>query len=437
MFAVIASFGIAGAQSASAPAIPLAGANAVFAKAHALCEADNGRLWGISLCGPLMLADPQTHQAVANTPVAGAIKDDGLYRLTLPANFPISDAPAQYGGMRWAMVRWPLAADADEQAVTLMHESFHRIQPGLGFNGDADVSIAGVPSLDTEAGRIWLRGELSALRIALTATGDGRTAALRNAIAMRAYRHSLFPAAAQPEANLDVLEGLAESTGIDIGLPADQRIAYAIHDIALIEGTPSYVRAIPYGTGPAYSMLLDAVSPNWRRKVTPSTDIAEMAATAYGIGVSIPAASQAQAIISQYGGATIEREEAARAAEKVALNRTYRSEFVTGTTLRLPMTHFNITFNPSDVEQFENLGSVYHNLTVNAPWGSISVSNGDALISPNFKVLTVAAPPALTGRALAGKHWVLRLSPDAKIVPDAGKPGSYLVTLPSAPAPKG
>ncbi|HEY2476746.1 MAG TPA: hypothetical protein VGI19_18340 [Candidatus Cybelea sp.] len=435
--AAIASFGIAGAQNASTPAIPLSGANAVFAKAHALCEADNGRLWGISLCGPLMLADPQTHQAVANTPVAGATKDDGLYRLTLPANFPISDAPAQYGGMRWAMVRWPLATDADEQAVTLMHESFHRIQPRLGFNGDADVSISGVPSLDSEAGRIWLRGELSALRIALTSMGAGRTAALNDALAMRAYRHNMFPAAAQPEANLDVLEGLAESTGIDIGLPADQRVAYAVHDIALVDGMPSYVRAIPYGTGPAYSMLLDAVSSDWRRKVTPSSDLAEMAAAAYGIKLSTPTASQAQAIISQYGGAAIEREEAARAAEKLALNRTYRSEFVTGTTLRLPMTHFNITFNPSDVEQFENLGSVYHNLTVNAPWGSITVSSGDALISPDFKLLTVAAPPTLAGPTLEGKHWVLRLSPDAKIVPDAGKPGSYLVTPPSARAQKG
>jgi hypothetical protein len=377
-----------------------------------------------------MLADPQTRQAVTNTPVAGATRDDGVYRLTLPASFPISDAPAQYGGMRWAMLRWPPAADADEQAVALMHESFHRIQPRLGFNGDGDISIAGVPSLDTQAGRIWLRGELAALRIALTSTGSARSAALDDALAMRAYRHSLFPGAAEAERNLDVLEGLAESTGIDVGLPPAQRISYAIHDIDFVERTNSYVRAMPYATGPSYSLLLDAVSSDWRRSVTPTSDIAEMAAAAYHIPVSTPTASQGQAIIARYGGATIEREEAARAAEKAALNRTYRSEFVAGATLRLPMTHFNITFNPSDVEQFEDLGSVYHNLTVNAPWGSITVSGGDALISSNFKVLTVAAPPSEAGTTLKGKRWILRLSPGARVVPEPNRPGSYVVTPP-------
>ena len=120
----------------------------------------------------------------------------------------------------------------------------------------------------------------------------------------------------------------------------------------------------------------------------------------------------------------------ARAAKKAALSRSYRAEFVTGATLRLPMTHFNITFNPSEVEQFENLGSVYHHLSINAAWGSITVSAGDALISPDFKTLTVAAPSSVAGTTLQGKHWVLRLSPGAKIVANADKPGSYVVTLP-------
>lgn len=421
-FALLALFVVA--------SIPLQSANAIFARVDALCKADGGRLWGASLCGPLLLADPLTHQAVANVPVKGATRDDGLYRITLPENFPIADAPTEYGGVRWAMVRYPLSGDADQQAVTLMHESFHRVQPRLGFNGDADVSISGVPSLDTQAGRIWLRGELQALRAALQTTGNARTAALRDALAMRAYRHGLFPGSAQAEQNLDILEGLAESTGIDVGLPPDRRIAYAVHDIAFVEGVPSFVRAIPYGTGPAYSLLLDAASPGWRRKITPSSDIAEMAADAYGIPIVTPTANEAQAIIARYDGATIEREEAARAARRLALERTYRSEFVTGATLRLPMTHFNINFNPSDVEQFETFGSVYHQLIVNAPWGSIVVNGGDVLISPDFKVLTVAAPASLTGSTLQGNHWVLRLSPGTKLIPDPNKPGSHVVSPP-------
>jgi hypothetical protein len=417
--------------SLAAPyAIPLSGASAVFATAHALCEADGGRLWGISLCGPLLLADPQTHQAIANTPVEGATRDGAFYRFTLPPDFAIANSPTEYGGVRWAMIMWPPPENSEQRDVMLMHESFHRIQPQLGFNGDADISIAGVPSLDTEAARIWLRGELNALRVALTSTGDARKAALSDALAMRAYRHALFPRTAQDERYLDVLEGLAESTGIDVGLAPEQRISYAIYDIDFVESVPSYSRAFPYGTGPAYSLLLDAVDPSWRRRVTPSTDLAVLAASAYGISLATPTATQAEAIIARYGGATIEREEAARAVAKAALDRTYHTEFVSGPTLQLPMTHFTINFNPSEVEQFESFGSVYHKLVLVTPWGKITVSGGDALISTDFKTLTVVAPSSPVGTTLHGNSWTLQLAAGAKVVPDPKRPGSYIIVPP-------
>lgn len=51
---------LAGAEAG--PAIPTGAASRIFARAHALCSADGGDLWGVSLCGPLMLADPKTQQ---------------------------------------------------------------------------------------------------------------------------------------------------------------------------------------------------------------------------------------------------------------------------------------------------------------------------------------------------------------------------------------
>jgi len=407
--------------------IPTQAAMAVFAQARRLCRADDGRLWGISLCGPLMLGDPQTHQAVANEPVAGATREGNLYRFTLPPNFTISDAPITYDGKRWAEAMWPPFGNADTQAVTLMHESFHRIQPQLGFNGYGNIGIAEAGYLDTEAGRIWLRGELNALRTALESHGSARKTALRDALAMRAYRHALFPQAAKDEQEQDIMEGLAESTGIDVALPTDHRIAYAVFDIDFVEAAPSYVRAFPYATGPAYSELLDAVHRNWRRNVTPSTDLEKMAAQAYGIDVTSPTASEAQAIIANYDGAAIEQQEAARAARKAALDKRYVGEFITGSTLRLPMKNFSIQFNPRDIEQFKAYGSVYHTLTVTGPWGKVKVSGGDAMISKDFDQLTVAAPNSMLGKRLHGQGWSLELSPGTKVIPDPAKPGSYIV----------
>jgi hypothetical protein len=425
--------------AAAAPTIPVAAASAVFARAHALCSADGGRLWGVSLCGPLMLADPQTHVALANVPVSGGVRRGAFYRFALPADAPIANAPFEYDGIRFAQVIWPLGGSADEQAVTLMHESFHRIQPKLGFlvqpDRNATTTISGDPALDTETGRIWLRGEMRALWVALTSSAGARKKALADALEMRAYRHAILPSTAGPEHELDIIEGLAESTGIDVGLPSSHRIAYTLYDLRRVESAPSYAREFCYAIGPAYSELLDAVKPKWRHVVTMKTSIAALAARAYGIPVTIPSAPGAQAILARYGGAKIEREEAAREARRVARDARYRAQLVAGPTLHLPMMDFKIAFNPMDVDRFGRYGSVYHRLMVSAPWGRIVVSDGIALIDPKFSTLTIAAPSTLAGSTLRGTGWTLTLSAGTSIVRDRKKPGSYTVTprRPAAP----
>lgn len=61
------------AAKATSPthAIPTAQAAAAFAQARALCSADGGRLWGHSLCVPMMFVEPATREAVLNQPSKG------------------------------------------------------------------------------------------------------------------------------------------------------------------------------------------------------------------------------------------------------------------------------------------------------------------------------------------------------------------------------
>lgn len=410
------------------PAIPTAAAERVFARAHALCEADGGRLWGVSLCVPLMLVDPATRQAVANAALPGSKRDGDVFRLTLPEGTQISTAPTSYRGVSLAELIWPLFGSDETQAVSLMHESFHVVQPKLGFSGYAeDSSIAGDSFLDTQTGRIWLRGEFAALTVALATNGEARRAALRDALAMRAYRDAILPGTAEPERQQDIIEGLAEATGIDAGLLPQRRIDYALHDIAFVEAQPSYARAFAYATGPAYSELLDAVQPRWRRTVTQASDITQMAMRTYGLSVATPLAAQARAVLYRYGGAAIEAQEAELAKHKAELLAKYARELIAGPTLWLPLAHMKITFNPRDIETFAPYGSVYHTLTVTAKWGTIAVSGGDAMISKAFDVLTVPAPRDIRGRAVRGDGWILHLATGSGIVPDPRKPGSYTV----------
>ena len=413
---------------AKADVIPQGPATHIFAEAHARCAADASALWGVSLCVPLLLVDPKTRHAATNVAAPGAVRDGGLFRLTLPAGVPISDTPAEYGGLHFAEVIWPPYGSPDTQVVTLMHESFHVVQPTLGFTGYAGTgSINGVAALDTQAGRVWLRGELHALRAALRRRGAARTRALRDALALRFYREALQRDTAEPERQLEIIEGLAESTGIDAGLPATRRLSYALFDLGFVEAQPSYARSFAYATGPAYSELLDAVRPGWRRSVTPSSDLAETAMRAYGLDVVAPSPSQAHTIVSRYGGAAIESEEAARAARNAARLKQYTHELVDGPTLTVPMAGMRITFNPRDIETFEPYGSVYHTLTVTAPWGEITVHGGDAVITKDFRFLAVAAPREIGGRPLRGDGWTLNLAAGYVVAPDARKHGSYVI----------
>lgn len=425
----IAAALLLGASPQPAPAISTADAGRVFAQARALCRADAGKLWGVSLCVPMMLADPTAREAVTNMAVPESTSDGGVFRLTLPASAIISSGPFTYDGKVWAQIGWPMYGSAETHLVTLMHESFHIVQPKLGFKGYAGAgSISGDAFLDTQAGRVWLRAEFHALRAALLAKGDARNRAVRDAIAMRLYRHSLSATTAEQEREQDIMEGLAEGTGIDAGLPPNRRIAYALFDMNFIEDQPSYTRAFGYATGPAYSELLDAVSSNWRRSVTPSSDISRMTARAYQLHVTTPTSSQAQTIIARYGGFAIESQEKARAARIAALTVKYKNELIAGPTIALPMTGFSISFNPRDIEAVDPYGSVYHTLKVTAPWGAITVSGGDAMIDKDFHVLTIAAPPAVSGSAVHGQGWTLTLAPGYAVVPDPKKSGSYIVS---------
>lgn len=234
---------------ASTPTIPTAQAATGFAEAHTLCRADDGKLWGHSLCIPMMFVDPANREAVLNQPAKGAVKDGTVYRLTLPSSIIIANTSIDFQGKRWSMVMWPLPTDTTLRAILLMHESYHSIQPVLGLQGNG--GLGKNAELDSREGRIWMRAELAALRTALRASGEQRKQSLADALLFRTYRMSLWPHAQTDEQSLELNEGLAESTGIDATQhSAGARTAAAIHDIDNVEKERSFVRSFAYATGP-------------------------------------------------------------------------------------------------------------------------------------------------------------------------------------------
>ena len=418
-------------NTASPYAIPAKAAADAFAEAQSLCQADAWALWGRSLCVPMMFVDAATHQAVLNGPAKDAVQDGAVYRTTLPADMALANTSVQYDGKAWSMVLWPLPADATHRHILLMHESFHSIQAPLGLMGSG--GLGQNAHLDTRNGRLWLRAEFAALRVALKSSGDAQTQALSDALMFRAYRHSFATRAAAQERALELNEGLAESTGVDASLsdPA-ARIQAALDDIDRVEKNPSYVRSFAYATGPAYAELLDAATPGWRQQVHPGFDFANSTAAAYHISVKQPDPAMAAAGLAHYSGAKLVAEEDKRDAKVQADAARYTAALVKGPTLSIPLGKFSISFDPRMVHELQYRGSVYENLEIQGEWGALKVSSGMALIPASFDKVTLPLKGTPGGTHLKGPGWTVDLKPGYALQP-APKDGSWQL-VPAKPA---
>jgi len=190
---------LGGATAAEAQVQPEL-AKQYFEEATKLCERDAGRLWGVSLCGPMVIFDPATGTRATSQP-----EPEG----PTPRFLGFADGPVSWGGLRWFV--WPLymlpenSPEARQQIM--LHGLFHRIQPELEFsrgNGDGFNE-----HLDTLEGRVWMQLEWRALRRAVESRGSEQAQAIADALAFRRERRRLFPGAADNERRDEIREGLA------------------------------------------------------------------------------------------------------------------------------------------------------------------------------------------------------------------------------------
>jgi hypothetical protein len=293
-----------------------------FAEAKKLCERDAGRLWGVSLCGPLVVYDPATGTHATNHPAP-----EGP-----PPRFPgMADGPIKWGGLLWFAIplyRLQEFGD-DERQQGLLHGLFHRVQPELGFTPDDGLN----EHLDTLEGRVWMQLEWRALRRALESSGTDKAEAIADALAFRRERRRLFPGAAENERRDEIREGLAMYTGIAgwANSPADARRAAALA-AAGGELQPSFVGNFDAASGPPYGVLLDDLAPGWRRQVRATSDLGDMLASA----TSKPPTTDLAVAAGRYNGAALRTVEEKRDQAQQVRVAELRRRFIDGAVLTMP-----------------------------------------------------------------------------------------------------
>jgi hypothetical protein len=383
--------------------LPLSGqvdpqrAEAYFKEAKAFCDRDGGKLWGVSLCGPMVIADPATGTIATNQPAPEAAR---------PRNLGFGNAIAKWGGVEWSTFSWKVLSSFDQpsRGLLMMHELFHRVEGPLGLMTEDGQNS----HLDTLEGRYWQLLEWRALAKALGSSGTERASAVRDALAFRAARRQMFPAAAANEVREEIREGLAHYTATVTTASSPQDAASkAILQLADFAQRESLVRDFGYASGSAYGILLDAWSPGWTRQVKGPEDLAERLRIAAGIAVAgLDSRETAERAALKYDSASLRKAEEKRAAEQKAKLAELRKRFVDGPVLVLP--NAGGSFSSSGITPIPGVGTVFPEVHVTAAWGVLQAAQ---VLRPDDRSnITVPAPASAQGSTLEGEGWTLKIA---------------------------
>jgi hypothetical protein len=382
-----------------------------FKEAQALCERDASRLWGVSLCGPMVIVDQ-----AAGTRATSQPEPDG------PApRFPgFADGPVSWGGLRW--FSFPVYmlpdTDADARAQVMLHGLFHRVQPELGLITDEGTN----EHLDTLEGRVSMQLEWRALRRAVESSGRDRAEAIADALAFRHERRQRFPDAADNERREEIREGLASYTGIATwaNSPADAHRA-AASALAGGEAQPSFVGNFEAASGPGYGVLLDDVMPGWRRQVRATSDLGDLLASA----TNSPPTADLVAAAARYDGSTLRTAEEARDRAQQGRIAELRRRFADGPVLTMPAAGSGASDTTGSVV-IPGAGTVFfRTFTRSAQWGRLNATSG-VLRATDGSTLSVPVTAPLAGTALQGDGWSITLNSGWMVRP-AARAGSFVI----------
>jgi hypothetical protein len=392
-----------------------------------ICEADGMLLWRKSLCGPMVLVNTSTRAAIANRPDPdGKFRKDGdVYIGTFPAQFTPSNTSIQWNDQAWSTVMLPLPADPFRRLRLLAHESFHRIQPGLGLSASDQPNA----HLDTEAGRLWLRLELRALSRALRLDGEAARRSAADAMLFRMYRHRICSGSETMEAAMEEQEGLPEYTGVFVALrETGEDINREAREIEAREDSDAFARSFGYATGPALGLLLDRYAVGWRTRVA-TTPLDAMLISALHVQLPQIPEEEIQKRAKVYGYASVVAAENEREERHKALLAELTRKFLEGSTLDFPRApELRRTFDPGALVPFPPYGTYYPSGTFTASWGRLRVDSDGALLAPDNQSLRLPAPMDPAARPVRGTGWVLQLEPGWTIRA-AGREGTFVVVL--------
>jgi len=231
-------------------------------------------------------------------------------------------------------------------------------------------------------------------------------------------------AGAQRHGGQEITEGLAAYTATVLVADSDSDAIGSALDLLVhterIAKDASFVRTFAYFSGPAYGLLLDASSPDWRKRIKNTDDLAVLLMQA----LNIKPGRKASIAAARYDGAEILLSEQKREEDRQARLNELRKTFVEGPTLSFPGG--NHSYDTRGAVSLQGIGTIYFGpFRASGAWGKLEAEKG-VLVSSDGSFRRVAAPIKSDETTFSGDGWKLYLSP-GWIVKEGERKGSFEV----------
>jgi len=368
---------------------------------------DDGRLWNHRLDGPILLINRDSRIVIANEGDDNGelLKLGDCFVGKFPDSLIIAHSSVFWNNKRWTMYSFPLPDSKEERLNGLIHESFHRIQPEIGFDSLYENQNN---HLDTKEGRIYLKLELEALKRSLIS--EEPLIHIKDALLFRQFRYQLFPEAKESENSLEINEGIAQYTSSTlIGLTENGLQKYYISQIDTLFGLSTFVRSFAYYTTPVYGYFMRQSDGEWNLKINKKTNLTDFMLTFYKIKPAYVSSESIRMVGKLYNINEIIESEELREFKHLKQIIKYKKLFLGDSVLTIRLENIEIGFNPANLIPLDSFGTVYPNLVITDNWGILNVDSCGALVSSDWKFVTISYPEIITDTLIIGKGWKLKL----------------------------
>jgi hypothetical protein len=393
-------------------------ASAYFREIEAVCNRDNGRLWGRNLYGPVMFVDRNARKIFANEPDnEGLLKDkDGIFTGTFPKELVINNNPVYFGETLFAQA--PLRSEEEEEYRIIsraIHGLFHYFQETAGYTTPEYNTM----NMDERNARLWLKLEWKALRKAINSEGAEQQLAIRDALVFRGSNRELYQKYSADETRFENYEGLATFTYILLCTDSPdefKRRLFEVYD--RIYNMQSYVRSYGSLDGALYATLMYRKGFDFSIIKSANVDLGEKVRELNDIQLPEVCRDVAGSLALNYDIETIRNEEAKREADIQDRIHRQTSIFTEKPVVFLELESPYFDFEPEDIHPMDTLGILYSRIRVSDNWGKLTVDKDGCLLSNNLKYLRITAKGFKSDRnKFEGEGWHLSLNDEWELVP--------------------